>query len=50
MYFVGYGDTYQDYLVENELRSNDYYEWSQSITGDVTYTVNNGAKRFLKNI
>ena len=47
MFFSGYGDVYQDYMVENAMRNADYQEWSNAITADVTYTVNESAKRYM---
>ncbi len=50
MYFVGYGSSYQDYLVENDMLSKDFNEWSEGVTGDITHTLNESALRFLKDI
>ena len=50
MYFCGYGKTYQDYEVENAMRSADYMEWSDSIIADATHTVNESAKRYMINL
>ena len=47
MFFSGYGDVYQDYMVENAMRNADYQEWSNAITADVTYSVNESAKRYM---
>ena len=47
MYFSGYGETYQNYMVENSMRNADYQEWNSAITADVTYTVNESAKRYM---
>ena len=46
LYYVGTGDNYQSYLVENALRSKDYQAWSTSVTGDATYTQNAFGMRF----
>ena len=47
MYFSGYGKVYQDYMVENVMRSADYEEWNSAITADVTYTINESAKQYM---
>ncbi len=47
MYFSGYGDTYQDSMVESVLRNRDYSAWRESVTGDVTYTITENAKRYM---
>ena len=39
MYFSGYGETYQNYLVETSLLSDDYTAWQESVTADMTYEV-----------
>lgn len=46
MYFVGEGDNYRSYLVENKLRSDDYSDWTTSVTGKATYTENAFGMRF----
>ncbi len=47
MYFSGYGDTYQDSMVENAMRNKDYSAWRESVTGDVTCTITENAKRYM---
>ena len=47
MYFSGYGESYQDYMVENALRNADYQAWNSEITADVSYTVNESASRYM---
>ena len=50
MYFVGLGDIYQNYLVENTLRQNDYNAWSDEVTADAVYTISSNAKRFVNDL
>lgn len=47
MYFCGYGETYQNYMVKNSMTNADYQEWNTGITADVSYTVNASAKRYM---
>lgn len=37
MYFSGYGETYHNYLVETEMKSNDYTAWQTEVTSDLTW-------------
>ena len=46
MYYVGTGDNYRDYLVENALRSKDYSAWLTALTKDAKYTENAFGMRF----
>ena len=50
MYFVGSGMSYLNYMVENEMMYNDFSAWNEEVTGDVTRTMNEGAKRFLTDL
>ena len=47
MYFSGYGETYQNYLVENVMITKSYSEWRTNVTADVTYTITDNAKRYM---
>ena len=47
MYFQGYGQTYQDYMVETAMKNDDYNTWSTSVTENASYTINDFTKRFL---
>lgn len=47
MYFQGYGQTYQDYMVETAMKNDDYNAWSTSVTENASYTINDSVKRFL---
>lgn len=49
MLFCGYGQTYQDYSVENTMRNNDYSEWYSNVTADASYTTNAFFMRFTNN-
>lgn len=44
MFFSGYGNTYQNYMVESVMRSADYSAWRSSVVGDVNYTITNNTK------
>lgn len=46
MLFCGYGQTYQDYTVENTMRDNDYSAWYSDVTADAAYTTNAFFMRF----
>ena len=39
MYFSGYGETYQNYMVKNTMLSNDYTAWQQEVAGNAEYTI-----------
>ena len=47
MYFSGYGDTYLNYLLEEDMRYADYQAWYEEVTADTECTVNEGAKRWM---
>lgn len=47
MYFSGYGRTYLNYILENDIRYEEYQAWYEEVTADATYTVNEGAMRFV---
>lgn len=47
MYFSGYGEIYQNSMVESVMRSKDYSAWRNSVTADVTYTITDNAKRYM---
>ena len=47
MFFSGYGETYQNSLVDDAMRTRDYSAWRESVTGDVTYTITENAKRYM---
>ena len=40
MLFCGYGQSYQDYTVENAMRENDYSAWYSAVTENAAYTTN----------
>ncbi len=47
MYFNGYGETYQNYMVRTALMNDDYTAWNTEITSDVTYNVSSNAKKWV---
>lgn len=50
MYFDGYGKVYRDVMAENTLRTNDYNNWYNGVTGadtdSVKYTLNSFGMRY----
>ncbi len=50
MYFCGYGDTYLNYIVENDLRYTDFQAWYDEVTADVTCTANDFGMRYVINM
>ena len=47
MYFVGFGDTYLNYMLENDLRYSDFQAWYEEVTADAQCVTNDGAMRFV---
>lgn len=47
MYFNGYGETYHNYMIESAMMNEDFSAWNTEVTGDVTYTVNESASRYI---
>ena len=48
MYFSGYGETYQNFMVESVMRSKDYSAWRESVTGEATYTITKNTKYMIE--
>ena len=37
MYFSGYGEVYQNYLVENKMAQEDYTAWQSEVSADLSW-------------
>ena len=48
MYFVGDGDSYREYLIAEDMRSEDTNEWITEQAQNVTVTLNDFGMRFTK--
>ena len=47
MYFVGFGDTYLNYTLENDLRYTDFQAWYEEVTADTECTTNDFGMRYV---
>ena len=47
MYFVGYGDTYLNYTLENDLRYTDFQAWYDEVTADTECVTNEFGMRYV---